>query len=82
MCTWKVSVIEVSSSFLEFIVNIVIVISRLKFFVTLWIISESENVWKSVAQLPALVNLQMQFSVIGRFSLVLIPQILQAQQNN
>ena len=69
MCTWKFSVIEVSWSFLEFIVIIDIFILRLNLFATLWIISEFENVWKSVAQLPALVDLQMQFSVIGVFSL-------------
>ena len=93
-------------SFLEFIINIIIVISQFNLFVTPWIINEFENVGKSVSQLGrslnyhylykctkeknvsffSLVNLQMEFSVIetfilimeGRFSLVLIPQILLA----
>ena len=95
-CAWKFSVIEVSRSFLEFMVNIIIiiVISKFNLFVTLWIIKEFENVWnwqchncrgrsfkyhcrykyyvrKWNASFPALVNWQMEFSVIGAFILIM-----------
>ena len=100
---------QVRGSFLELIINIIMVISQFNLFVTPWIINEFGNVWESVSQpgrslnyhycykrtkeknvsFSSLVNLQMEFSVIetfilimeGRFSLVLIRQILLAQHN-
>lgn len=41
---------QVPGSFLEFIINIVIVISQFNLFVTSWIINELGNVWESVSQ--------------------------------
>ena len=101
---------QVRGSFLEFIINILIVISLFHLFVTPWILNEFENVWESVSQpgrslnyhylykctkeknvsFSSLVNLPMEFSVIetfilimeGRFSLVVFPQILLAQQKD